>query len=202
MKRISPIRWLLPLLLLAGAASIAAAQETEFKVDAAQSSVDFTLGDVLHTVHGTFHMKSSTIDFDPQSGSASGALVVDAASGESGSKGRDKKMHKEILESAKYPEIRFTVQKIVGAVPANGTSQVQLTGIMNLHGGDHAMTVTAPLTVANGRASADVHFEVPYVQWGLKNPSTFLLRVSDQVEIVVHAVGNLGTETVAVKQGR
>lgn len=197
MKKISV--FVFSLLLLAGAA---AAQETEFKIDAAQSRVDFTLGDVLHTVHGTFQLKNSAIDFDPQNGSASGALVVDATSGDSGSKGRDKKMHKEILESAKYPEIRFTVQKIVGTLPANGTSQVQLAGIMNLHGTDHPMTVTAPVTVADGRVSAEVHFEVPYVQWGLKNPSTFLLRVSDKVEIVVHAVGAIAPETAAVRRAR
>lgn len=202
MKRIFLIRWLFLCLLLAGLASASAAQEKEFKIDAAQSSVDFTLGDVLHTVHGTFHLKDSAIEFDPQSGSASGALVVDATSGDSGSKGRDKKMHKEILESAKYPEIRFTVQKITGSVPVNGTAQVQLSGIMNLHGSDHPMTVTAPVTVTNGHASTDVRFEVPYVQWGLKNPSTLFLRVSDKVDIVVHAVGNLAPETVAVKQGR
>ncbi len=199
MTRRSLIGWFGPFLLLAGAA---VAQETEFKIDAGQSSVEFTLGDVLHTVHGTFHLKKSAVEFDPQSGNASGALVVDATSGESGSKGRDKKMHKDILESARYPEIRFTVQKIVGAVPENGTSQVQLSGIMNLHGSDHPMTVTAPVTVANGRASADVRFEVPYVQWGLKNPSTLFLRVSDKVEIVVHAVGNLAPETVAVQRLR
>lgn len=199
----SRTRWLLlMLLLLVPAASVAQTQEEVFKVDPAQSIVDFTLGDVLHTVHGTFHMKPSAVDFDAQNGSASGALVVDATSGESGSKGRDKKMHKEILESAKFPEIRFTVQKITGTVPANGTAQVQLTGIMNLHGGDHPMTVTAPVTVANGRASADVHFEVPYVQWGLKNPSTLFLRVSDKVEIVVHAVGTLAPETVTAQRAR
>lgn len=203
MKRILPSRGLLALLLLlGGVASAASAQEAVFKIDPTQSSVDFVLEDVLHTVHGTFHLKDSAIDFDTQSGAASGALVVDATSGESGSKGRDKKMHREILESAKFPEVRFTVQKIVGAVPANGTAQVQLAGIMSLHGGDHPMTVTAPVTVANGRASADVHFEVPYVQWGLKNPSTFLLRVSDKVEIVVHAVGAIAPETVTAQQGR
>jgi hypothetical protein len=26
---------------------------------------------------------------------------------------------------------------------------------------------------------------VPYIKWGMKNPSTFILRVSDKVEITV-----------------
>ena len=45
--------------------------------------------------------------------------------------------------------------------------------------------------VSNGHVTADVHFVVPYVEWGLKDPSTFILRVSKKVDITVHAVGTL-----------
>ena len=188
----------LSILLLTIAVPIAAlGQEMEFQLDPRQSRVEFVLGDVLHTVHGTFTLKSGTIYFDPQNGTASGGFVVDATSGYSGSKGRDKKMHREILESAKFPEIRFTVHRFRGTLPANGRSQVQMTGTMTLHGTDHAISVTAPVEVTDGRASADVQFEVPYVQWGLKNPSTFVLRVSDKVTIVVHATGSVSTVAAA-----
>ena len=46
-----------------------------------------------------------------------------------------------------------------------------------------------PVEVNDAAVSADVPFEVPYVKWGLKNPSTFILRVSDKVQINVHMVG-------------
>ncbi len=198
------LRWLLPgfLALLLSVASVSWAEDTTFNVDAAKSSVDFTLGDVLHTVHGQFQLQNSTIHFDSATGVASGAFVVDANSGASGSKGRDKKMKKEVLETAKYPVIRFTLQGLHGTVPASGTGQVELTGIMNLHGTDHPMTVNAPVQVKNGEASADVHFIVPYVQWGLKNPSTLFLRVSDKVDIVVHAVGTLTNGAMAANHRR
>jgi polyisoprenoid-binding protein YceI len=179
------------LVALLGTAAPVCAQEFVFHLDPSQSRVDFTLGDVLHTVHGTFRMKSGSLELNPATGKASGMLVVDATSGDSGNSSRDHKMHKEILESAKYPEIRFAVKAIHGSLPTDGTSQVQLSGVMTLHGGDHAFTVTAPVQVSHSRATADVPFVVPYVQWGLKNPSTFLLRVSDKVDIVVHAVGSL-----------
>ena len=45
----------------------------------------------------TFRLKRGSIQFDNATGAASGELVVDSASGESGSDGRDKKMHKDIL---------------------------------------------------------------------------------------------------------
>jgi polyisoprenoid-binding protein YceI len=68
-------------------------------LDPAQMKIDFTLGDALHTVRGAYKLKRGQIRFDPITGKANGAVIVDATSGESGNKSRDKKMHKEDLES-------------------------------------------------------------------------------------------------------
>jgi polyisoprenoid-binding protein YceI len=184
-------RQLVLLLLFAVGTTAAFGQNTTFQLDAARSTVEFTLGDVMHTVHGKFRVKDSSVQFDQKTGTATGALVVDATSGDSGNGSRDKKMNKDILESAKYPEFRFTVQRVQGNVPANGTAELTLIGIMSVHGGDHPMTVSAPVTIDNGVASSDVHFVIPYVAWGMKDPSTFILRVEKKVEIVVHAVGKM-----------
>lgn len=165
------------------------AEETTFVVDPAQSHVDFTLGDVLHTVHGVFKLKNGTLRFDTATGTAGGELVVDASSGESGSNARDKKMKKDILETQKFPDIVFHPQHVKGVVPSSGASQVELDGVMTLHGEDHPMSLIVPLNVSGSNATAEVRFVVPYVKWGLKNPSTFILRVSDKVNIDVHAVG-------------
>ena len=187
--------WLV--LLVGSMCSIAFAEQRTFVADPAQSNVEFTLSDVLHTVHGTFKLKSGTLSFDDQNGTASGELVVDATSGDSGSKARDGKMKKEILETQKYPDIIFTPQHVKGTLPAEGKSQVELNGIMTLHGQMHPMTLTLPLQINDGDASADVHFIVPYVKWGLKNPSTFILRVSDKVEIVAHVTGHISTASAS-----
>lgn len=188
------------LLLLQLLAVVASAQEMVFQLDPAQSHVNFTLGDVLHTVHGTFQLKSGTIRFNPQTGAASGSLVVDATSGNSGNKSRDRRMHRQILEDDKYPEIVFTPQHVTGKLLPQGASQMELQGSMTLHGQQHPMTVDMPVQINHDQASADVHFIVPYVKWGLKNPSTFILRVSDKVNIDVHAVGHLADSSVASSQ--
>ena len=168
------------------------AQESVFILDPASSSVEFTLGASLHTVHGTFKLKSGEIHFDPSKGSASGAIVVDALSGESGNEGRDKKMHREILESPKFSEVVFVPIHIEGTVAPQGTSQVAVSGIMKLHGQDHEMILNFALQPGtSGQEQATTRFSVPYVKWGLKNPSTFILRVSDSVDIDVHASGQL-----------
>jgi polyisoprenoid-binding protein YceI len=167
-----------------------AAQQTALEIDAAQTTVEFTLGDVLHTVHGHFALRRGTLRFDESTGKAEGELVVDAASGNSGSNARDSRMHKDILESGKYPEIVFRPDHVEGKVAAQGASQVQLHGIFSIHGADHEITAPVDVQAAGGQYTATAHFTLPYVKWGLKNPSTFLLRVSDKVEIVVHTVAH------------
>jgi polyisoprenoid-binding protein YceI len=171
-------------------ASTACAQESAIDLDPAQTTIEFSLDSTLHTVHGTFKLKSGHISFDPATGKASGAIVVDATSGDSDNKSRDKKMHQEILESQKYPEIIFTPQHVKGAVNPQGASQVEVSGVFRIRGQDHDVTMTFTVQRPTGdKVQASTHFSVPYVQWGIKSASTFLLHASDTVEIEVHASG-------------
>jgi polyisoprenoid-binding protein YceI len=176
--------------------STAFAQESTVKLDPAQTTIEFTLDSTLHTVHGTFKLKSGHISFDTATGKADGEIVVDATSGDSDNKGRDKKMHQEILESDKYPEIVFTPEHVKGTVNPQGVSQVELSGLFRIHGQDHQITMTFEVQPPAGdKVQGTTHFSVPYVQWGIKSPSTFLLRASDTVEIEVHATGQFISET-------
>src|SRR5258708_2568250 len=95
------------------------AQESIVQPDPAQAKIDFALSANVHTVHGKFALKSSTFRFDPSTGKFSGAIVLDATSGDSGNNRRDKKMHREILESAKFPEIVFPPMQMMGMVAAD-----------------------------------------------------------------------------------
>jgi polyisoprenoid-binding protein YceI len=169
----------------------AAAQDTAFQLDPAQTSVKFTLGDVLHTVRGTFLLKHGALQFDPASGKISGEIVVDAKSGESGSGMRDRKMHKEILESERYPDIAFRPDKIEGPLASQGKSSVMVHGTFSIHGVDREITVPAEVEMSADHWTATVHFTVPYEKWGMKNPSTLFLRVNDSVEIDLVAAGTL-----------
>src|SRR6202167_4242229 len=176
--------------------STAFAQESTVKRDPAQTTIEFTLDSTLHTVHGTFKLKSGHISFDTATGKADGEIVVDATSGDSDNKGRDKKMHQEILESDKYPEIVFTPEHVKGTVNPQGDSQVELSGLFRIHGQDHQITMTFEVQPPAGdKVQGSTRFSVPYIQWGIKSPSTFLLRASDTVEIEVHATGQFISET-------
>ncbi len=152
---------------------------------------------MLHTVHGTFQLKHGALQFDPASGKISGEIVVDAKSGESGSGMRDRKMHKEILESERYPEIAFRPDRIEGAVASQGKSSVKVHGMFSIHGADREITVPAEVDVSADHWTATVHFTVPYAKWGMKNPSTLFLRVNDSVEIDLAAAGNVARRSTA-----
>lgn len=171
------------------------AQELVFEFDPAQTRIDFTLADILHTVHGTFKLKRGVIRFDSATGSASGEVVVDVTSGASGNNTRDRKMHKDILESQKYPEATFVPHHVQGSVNPLGESQVDIQGTFTLHGAAHEISVTAQVQGKPDRLTASSRFVVPYFSWGIKNPSTFILRVSDRVDIDIHAAGNLRIPT-------
>jgi polyisoprenoid-binding protein YceI len=171
--------------------TLAQAQQQTFTLDPAQTKVNFTVDSTLHTVHGDFRLKRGSIQFDNATGSAGGELVVDSASGESGSDGRDKKMHKDILESPKYSDIVFVPQHIKGSVAAEGKSTVEVEGVLTLHGKSKPVTMPLEVQLQGNAGSADGSFSVKYQEWGVKNPSTFILRVNDKVEIHVHAVGTL-----------
>lgn len=180
-------------MVLSLSAGYCCAQEKTFTLDPARSIVEFTLPATGHTVHGTFKFKSGSIIFDASKGAASGQLVVDATTGESGNDSRDHKMKSEVLETGRYPEIALQVEKLENVAGATGRSAVELHGSMLLHGQAHEINLPLAIEIQGDDARATGELLVPYVDWGLKNPSTFILRVSKQVMVRITVVGRLNS---------
>jgi polyisoprenoid-binding protein YceI len=169
----------------------AKAENLSIDLDKAKTKISFVLTDVLHTVHGTFQLNSGHVVFNPDTGEIKGDLSVDAASGESGSAARDRRMTKDILEAQRYPEARFTATKLTGSFIPSDTSSVQVTGSFTIHGQAHELVIPMQIRLSQDEITATGKFTVPYVQWGMKNPSNFLLKVNDKVEVDITAVGHL-----------
>ena len=148
------------------------------------------MADVLHTVNGAFKLKQGALQLEP-SGKISGEIVVDAKSGNSGNGMRDRKMHREVLESDRYPEISFRPDRVEGPVATSGKSSVMIHGMFNIHGVDREISVPAQVEINADYWTATLHFTIPYQKWGMKNPSTLFLRVSDTVEIDLAAAGSV-----------
>ena len=164
-------------------------------LDRPECKIDFTLGAVLHTVHGTFEVKEAMLRLDVASGRISGGVVVDVKSGNTGDDERDRRMHREVLESARFPEAVFSPDRLAGQLALAGQSEVGVHGVLRIHGQDHEVSLPAKISVENGRFTATSHLSIPYVKWGMKDPSTFLLHVSETVEVEMRVAGTISRQS-------
>ena len=171
------------------AAAPTATSALSLTLDPAQSKVHWTLPGSLHTVHGTFALTRGTLTFDRDSGKASGEIIANAKSGESGNESRDSRMHKEILETTKYPAVIFRPASVEGKVAATGLSDVKVHGTLSVHGSDHEITAIVHAELSGETWKGTAKFDVPYVEWGIKNPSNFLIKASKVVGIEVEMAG-------------
>lgn len=172
-------------------ASQASGKKITIVLDPAQTEIHWTLGATLHTVHGTFKLKGGTIVFDPQSGSAQGEIVVCLETGESGTKARDSRMQEEVLESAQYPQAVFRPEKVIGTIQPGAIQNATVAGTFRIHGVDHPLNLNLQVQMNGKTAIASTQFTVPYVQWGMKDLSSFVLHVDKEVKVEVTTKGNV-----------
>ncbi len=170
---------------------MAATTPGTWTLDPHSTVIAFHLSGALHDTHGTFTLRQGSLQLDPVSGAASGSIIVDAASGASGNSARDARMTDEVLEAARYPDIRFQPSHVDVRQEADGSFQATIHGVLSLHGVDHDIKVDATGHLLDDEITAHCHFVVPYVEWGLTDPSVFLLSVAKQVDIEFATMGRV-----------
>jgi polyisoprenoid-binding protein YceI len=170
-------------------AAQAAVHDIALTLDPVQSKLHFSVDSTLHMVHGTFALKGGSIQFDPQTGKASGSIVVNAVSGETGNNSRDQRMHKEILETWKFAEATFRPSHIDGQVSLAAPSDFKVKGIITLHGTDHELVADVHSEFTGDHWKGTAKFDVPYTKWGIKDPSNFLLKVKPVVNVELELAG-------------
>jgi polyisoprenoid-binding protein YceI len=167
------------------------AQHQTFDVNPDVSEVKMTLKTTHELVNGTFHVQSGSIEFDRSTPKMSGSVVVLAGSGKTGNDSRDKKMNKEILKVEQHATVSFEPKSYAGAIAPSGDSTIQVNGIFTLLGTSHEITVPMLVHLDGTSATAKTHFVVPYVQWGLKNPSFLIWKADNDVAIDLYLTGRL-----------
>jgi polyisoprenoid-binding protein YceI len=179
-------------LALAGLfAPAALAQHQTFVVNPDASEIKMTLNTTHEIVIGTFHVQSGSIEFDRSTPKMSGSVVVLAGSGKTGNDSRDKKMYRDILQIEQHATVSFEPKTFAGAIAPSGDSAIQVTGIFTLLGTPHEITIPMLVHLDGTSATAKAHFVVPYVQWGLKNPSFLIWKADDDVAIDLNLAGTL-----------
>jgi polyisoprenoid-binding protein YceI len=179
---------LLPLIFVTIAARAA---DYSLELTPENTKIHFTVDSSLHTVHGTFGLKSGRIEFNTETGKASGQVVVDVASGNTDSDARDSRMHAVVLESKKYPEAVFAPDRVEGPLSVPGTSSVKMHGIMTIHGAAHDITVDVRTSGTEDQFRATIALGIPFVAWGMKDPGNFLLKVNKTVEMTIDTTAAL-----------
>jgi polyisoprenoid-binding protein YceI len=172
-------------------APTAFAQRQNFVINTDASQVTITLKTTHELVTGTFHMQTGAIAFDRNAPALSGAVVVLSASGKTGNDMRDKKMDKDILHVERNATVSFAPKSYTGTIAPTGDSTLQVTGIFTLLGTPHQITIPMLVHLEGSSASAKAHFIVPYVQWGLKNPSFLIWKADNDVAIDLDLHGTL-----------
>ena len=172
-------------------APAALAQHQTFAVNPDASEVKMTLKTTHEVVNGTFHIQSGSIEFDRSNPKMSGSVTVLAGSGKTGNDSRDKKMNKDILKVDQYTTVSFAPKTYTGTIAPSGDSTIQVNGVFTLLGNPHDLTIPMRIHMDGSKATAKAQFVVPYVQWGLKNPSFLIWKAENDVAMDINLVGQV-----------
>jgi len=172
-------------------AGAAESQSGTLELDPAKTLIEFRLPGALHATHGKFKLAHGTISADLASGEASGSIVVDARTGDSGIAARDDRMKSSVLEVQKYPQITFTPRHASGELEKDGQFHAKLDGVLTIHGASHEIITDVQGQLVANTLTAACHFSVPYVDWGMEDPSLYFLTVAKQVEIDIATEGRI-----------
>jgi polyisoprenoid-binding protein YceI len=179
------------LALAAILAPAALAQRQTLAVNRDASEVKIKLNTTHEVVNGTFHIQSGSIEFDHSNPKMSGSVAVLAGSGKTGNGSRDKKMNKDILKVDQYTTVSFAPKTFTGTIAPSGDSTIQVSGVFTLLGSPHDLTIPIQIHLDGSKATARAQFVVPYVQWGLKNPSFLFWKADNDVAIDLNLVGQI-----------
>jgi hypothetical protein len=167
------------------------AQHQTFAVNPDASEIKMTLNTTHEVVNGTFHVQSGSINFDRTASHISGIVIVAAGSGKTGNDSRDKKMNRDLLKVDQFATVSFAPKTYNGTIAASGDSTIQVGGVFTLLGTAHDLTIPMQIHIDGSKATAKGQFIVPYVQWGLKNPSFMIWKADNDVAIDLNFVGQV-----------
>jgi polyisoprenoid-binding protein YceI len=185
------MKLLINLLIAALFSTSAYAQHRFFTIDPYAGGITIKLNTTHEVVNGTFHLQSGSIEFDRSTSQISGTITVSAGSGNTGNGSRDKKMNKDILKSDQFAAIAFMPKTYTGTVAPTGDSTIQVAGTFTLLGMPHNLTLPMQIHIDGSTATAKGQFIVPYVQWGLKNPSFLFWKADNDVAVSLELVGQI-----------
>ena len=167
------------------------AAEWQIDLDPSKTEITFTLKATMHTVHGDAAAPPGRFRLDDTNGSMTGTVAIDAMSAATGNAKRDLKMHARVLRSGEFSKITLTADHLEGELDHDGSSGVTLHGRIEIMGQPHEISIPLQADIEGEKFAAVGEFEIPYVDWGLEDPSTFVLWVAKVVGVKFSAHGTI-----------
>ena len=175
----------LALLLLACCPALASS-ELVLEFFPEETEIELALDATLHEVRGSAPLGAGRLRVDPGGGRVEGELSVDARMLSTGNRRRDRKMHRDVLESERFPQIVLRPRSFDGTWPAVGeATDITVRATLEIHGEGHSLVFDATVERRARTLRFDARFEIPYVEWGMKDPSRALLRVGKVVTVAL-----------------
>jgi polyisoprenoid-binding protein YceI len=157
-------------------------QATTYRIEPATAEAGFDLKATMHTVHGTTKAVTGEVRVVPGDAGAlnlSGTIEIGVAELATGNDKRDATMHDKSLLADTYPAIVFAPLRFVpkGAPDADGAIAGTLTGTLTIRGTSKPTVLAATLTPQGGRILASGTFDVTWAEFGIPDPSFFVVRI-------------------------
>ncbi len=100
-------------------------------------------------------------------------------------------MNKNILKVEQFSTVSFAPKAYTGTVAASGDSAIQVSRVFTLLGTPHDLTIPIRIHIDGLKATARAELIIPYVEWGLKNPSFLIWKAENSVEVQIDLVGEV-----------
>jgi polyisoprenoid-binding protein YceI len=100
-------------------------------------------------------------------------------------------MHRDVLESERFAEIVFLPERLAVARRTPDEADVEISGTVEIHGVREPLSIPATLRREGDRVRIQGRFSVPYVEWGMRDYSNFVLRVAPSVDVSLDLAGRL-----------
>lgn len=198
----------LPVLALIATFSVASItfatpQTFDFKDPKGVNHASFNLDAPLESISGSASGISGTVTIDPENPAATkGQIIVETASLHVGNPLMKEHLHGEQwLDSAKNPEIKFTLAKIRDLKTEGNVTTATATGSFSLKGVEKEITVPITFTLLPGKLSSRVpntegdlavirsEFTIKRSDYGI-NPSAPADKVADEIKITLAIAGS------------
>jgi polyisoprenoid-binding protein YceI len=188
----------LPLFVQAGAM----AQARPYKVDEADSKIQFVSDAPLEKFTGSSTKLSGEIKLDPAKASQTkGEIKVKMNSFKTGIALRDEHFQSENwLDAKKYPDAKFVITKITGveALKPGAAVDATVVGKFSLHGVTKDVTATAKVRLAAAEGGkpeslrVQATFTVKLEDHKVSIPSIVALKVAPEIKVNVDLVAKKG----------